>query len=367
MARRSRNSIRKNNYRGNSHRGKKGHGIWIVGFLITAVGVWTYAQFLSPLLEDSPQASSASDTKLAQADTNKRTSVPKLTSVRPEISDGGAGRHVTEKGAKPESQALPENQPQRSDEDLSKARKLFAVGMDASREGDLVAARGHLTDAVNLGLSRDQLIEARAELTRIGNETIFGPAIIEGDPFVSRYTIQSGDSLGKVATKYSVTDDFLATINGIANKNRIRMGQNIKVVHGPFHARIDPTTFSMDIYLKDTLVRHYKVGLGEHGSTPSGKWRVGEKLENPTYHPPRGGKLILADDPENPLGERWIQLEGIAGDAVGQESYGIHGTIEPDSIGRNKSMGCVRMHNEDVAEVFTYLARKKSIVDILED
>ncbi len=367
MALRNRNAPRhKRGYR------YRGNGIWIAGFIITAVGVWTYSQFLSPVLEDSPEAtaktnSDLDDLTVASAETNKRGTMPRLTSARPEISDGGAGRHVAEKGANPTEQALPENRMQQSEENREKARKLFAVGMQESQNGDLVAAREHLTDAVKHGLSRDQLIEARAALTRIGNETIFGPAIIDGDPFVSRYTIKAGDLLSKIATQYSVTDDFLATINGIANKNRIRVGQNIKVVHGPFHAKIDPTTFSMDIYLKETFVRHYKVGLGEHGSTPPGKWRVGEKLENPTYHPPRGGKIVLADDPENPLGERWIQLVGIAGKAVGQQSYGIHGTIEPESIGRNKSMGCVRMHNEDVAEVFTYLARNKSIVDIFEE
>ncbi len=364
MARRKRNSSRNNRNRGN--------GVWVAGFIVTAFGVWVYAQFLSPVLEDSPQASDAKvskvdSAKVASAESATRSSVPKLTSVRPEISDGGAGRHVAEKGANPAQQGLPENAPQRNDEDRAKAQKLFAIGMQANAKGDLITAREHLTDAVKFGLSHSDLIEARAALTRIGNETIFGPTIIDGDPFVSRYTIQSGDSLGKVANKYSVTDDFLAAINGIANKNRIRAGQNIKVVHGPFNAKIDPTTFVMDIYLQDTLVRHYKVGLGEHGSTPPGRWKVGDKIENPTYHPPRGGKIILADDPENPLGERWIKLIGIAGKAVGQTSYGIHGTIEPDSIGRNKSMGCVRMHNEDVAEVFTYLATDKSIVDINEE
>ena len=364
MARRKRNSARGNRNRDNR--------VWIAGFVVTALGVWVYAQFLSPVLEDGSKASDAKtstvdETKVASAESTARSSVPKLTSVRPEVSDGGAGRHVAEKGANPAQQGLPENTSQRDSEDRAKAQALFAAGMQASTKGDLIKARNHLNDAFRLGLSRDEMIEARAALTRIGNETIFGPTIVEGDPFVSRYTIQSGDSLGKVATKYAITDDFLAAINGIADKNRIRAGQNIKVVHGPFNAKIDPTTFIMDIYLQDTLVRNYKVGLGEHGSTPPGRWQVGDKIVNPTYHPPRGGKIILADDPENPLGERWIQLKGIAGKAVGQTSYGIHGTIEPDSIGRNKSMGCVRMHNEDVAEVFTYLATDKSVVDIGEE
>jgi lipoprotein-anchoring transpeptidase ErfK/SrfK len=71
---------------------------------------------------------------------------------------------------------------------------------------------------------------------------------------------------------------------------------------------------------------------------------------------------IEADDPKNPLGEFWIGLEGVDGNAVGQESYGIHGTIEPDSIGKMASLGCIRMLNDDVAVLYEMLVEGKSIV-----
>jgi lipoprotein-anchoring transpeptidase ErfK/SrfK len=77
--------------------------------------------------------------------------------------------------------------------------------------------------------------------------------------------------------------------------------------------------------------------------------------------------VIAADDPQNPLGERWIGLIGVSGGAVGQERYGIHGTIEPQSIGQSISLGCVRMYNEDVAQVYSYLVEKHSTVTILDD
>ena len=73
---------------------------------------------------------------------------------------------------------------------------------------------------------------------------------------------------------------------------------------------------------------------------------------------------MAADDPKNPLGERWIGLTGIEGSAVGQERYGIHGTIEPESIGKNTSMGCIRMRNEDVEFLYRCLIEKHSTVTV---
>ena len=66
----------------------------------------------------------------------------------------------------------------------------------------------------------------------------------------------------------------------------------------------------------------------------------------------------------NPLGERGIALEGLAGEALGQQRYGIHGTIEPESIGQEASLGCIRLFNEDVEELYTYLVEKHSTVII---
>ena len=45
-------------------------------------------------------------------------------------------------------------------------------------------------------------------------------------------------------------------------------------------------------------------------------------------------------------------LEGIDGDAVGQFGYGVHGTIEPASMGKSVSDGCVRMLAKDVVELY---------------
>ena len=78
------------------------------------------------------------------------------------------------------------------------------------------------------------------------------------------------------------------------------------------------------------------------------------------------GNRYLADAPDNPIGERWIGLSGLTGEAVGRSGFGIHGTIEPESIGRDQSMGCIRLVADDVAWVYDLLVEGKSRVAVRE-
>ncbi|MFQ5590954.1 MAG: L,D-transpeptidase family protein [Phycisphaerae bacterium] len=243
-------------------------------------------------------------------------------------------------------------------------RALMDAGTKAVADGNPIAARAYFNEALKHAPSAEELRFLRAELARIGAETLFSPRLFSDDPYVMRYVIKTGDTLAKIAAPNMIPADLLADVNGLRDKNMIRAGQTLKIIKGPFRAVITRDSFSLDLYLGDTFVKRYRVGLGIEGSTPAGEWRVSTKLKNPTYYPPRGGKIIAADDPNNPLGERWIGLEGVSGEAVGQLRYGIHGTIEPDSIGRNASLGCVRMYNEDVESLYTYLVEKHSTVTV---
>jgi lipoprotein-anchoring transpeptidase ErfK/SrfK len=289
------------------------------------------------------------------------TPQPRLTTDRPDLQPSGqVDPRVSEKGdsGSPVETVTPKAPTGQ------KAESLVEAGKQAMERGDLITARTHLSEALRLGVKDSELPLVRAELTRIGAETILSGSILTDDPLISRYIIKPGDTLGKVAKAQKVSPELIARINGIADVNRIRAGQTIKIIHGPFDAVVHKRDHVLEVYMGSTLVKHFTVGLGADNGTPTGEWRVGTKLVNPTYYPPRGGKIVSADDPTNPLGERWIGLIGLSGEAVGQERYGIHGTIEPDSIGRSVSLGCVRMHNEDVAILYTYLVEKHSKITI---
>jgi lipoprotein-anchoring transpeptidase ErfK/SrfK len=90
----------------------------------------------------------------------------------------------------------------------------------------------------------------------------------------------------------------------------------------------------------------YSVAVGKP-STPSpvGTFTIERRAANPTYH--HNGKTI-APGPHNPVGTRWMGLS-IRG-------YGIHGTNEPNSIGKAASHGCIRMGRADLEEFYGMVA-----------
>jgi LysM repeat protein len=236
--------------------------------------------------------------------------------------------------------------------------------------GDLLGARKMLNDALlSNSLSATDTTATKKAIADINDTLIFGPRKFPDDEFGGVYTVKPGNTMKKIAAGYDLTWQFLAKINGLSDPRRMQAGMALKVIKGPFTVVVTKGAFTMDLYLGSTpgkpgsmYVRSYPVGLGRSDSTPTGTWMAGIKAKDPVYYSPRGEGVIPADDPKNPLGHRWISLVGMDGHAVGQQSYGIHGTIDPDSIGKQASMGCIRMHNEDVEVVFDLIAEGKSLV-----
>jgi LysM repeat protein len=169
--------------------------------------------------------------------------------------------------------------------------------------------------------------------------------------FLEPYVVDASDRLEPIARKYQLSWQYLAKLNRVS-ANRIREGQRLKVIQGPFAAVVDRQDYSLTIHLKGYFVKRYQVGIGRDNATPTGKFSVLNKVENPQYTDP-DGRVIAGDDPANPLGERWIDLG---------ESYGIHGTIEPESIGQAASRGCIRLGEQDVVEVYDFLVNGSEVV-----
>jgi len=103
----------------------------------------------------------------------------------------------------------------------------------------------------------------------------------------------------------------------------------------PFHIDINVNTHTLTLFRNNEVFKSYKVAVGKPSTpTPKGNFRIVNKAINP------GG----------PFGARWLGLNVPNGD------YGIHGTNNPSSIGKNVSNGCIRMFNESVIELNNFVA-----------
>lgn len=101
------------------------------------------------------------------------------------------------------------------------------------------------------------------------------------------------------------------------------------------------------------LVALFTATMGSrHDPLPLGTWKIKGTAYNPPFHynpdlfwdvPDSQGKELLPPGPNGPVGVAWIDLD--------KPHYGIHGTPEPQTIGRAESHGCVRLTNWDVARL----------------
>jgi hypothetical protein len=103
-----------------------------------------------------------------------------------------------------------------------------------------------------------------------------------------------------------------------------------------------------------TAIR-YGIGVGREGFTWKGTAQVGRKSEWPRWIPPKDMLKRRPDLPEemdggldNPLGARALYLFQGKKDTL----FRIHGTNEPDSIGKAVSSGCIRLMNADVIDLY---------------
>ena len=257
------------------------------------------------------------------------------------------------------------------DETDNAATQLITEAQQDIKAGKIIAARdklNHVLFSVPLTFNQQQAV--KAQLANLSKKWLFSRDPHTGDTLTSTYKVQAGDLLSQVAKQYKVPYEILMTINNIKRPENLRAGETIKVINGPFHAIVYRSTFTLDLYLGNkTYIKSYKVGLGEQGlETPTGKWRVrpGGKLIKPTWADPTTGRTYIADDPDYPLGSRYIALDGLEDNAKGRTGFAIHGTKEPETIGTRSSRGCIRLFNGEAIELYDMLTPGLSEVRVFD-
>jgi len=289
---------------------------------------------------------------------------------KPETVSPPAGSTPSSAPANPAPQR-PANPPQTTR--APEVQSLIDAAEQFKSQGRIVQAR----DAFNRALHHPRASRAdrslmRTKLTEVSNELTFSSKIVPGDEMTASYTVKSGDLLSTIVRREGLDVEWLliARVNNV-RPERIRVGQTLKMVRGPFHAIISKSEYRLDLYsdFRDSggnrlYLKSFNVGLGEYDSTPVGSWvvRTNSKLIDPAWVNPRTGERFASKDPENPIGNRWVGMRGTDSNTEKEEGIGIHGTIEPDSIGQQASMGCIRMLKADVELIYELLMPDVSTV-----
>ncbi|MGB2630469.1 MAG: L,D-transpeptidase family protein [Candidatus Omnitrophota bacterium] len=155
------------------------------------------------------------------------------------------------------------------------------------------------------------------------------------------YEVQRGDSLFNIAKKFNTTVELIKKMNDLKN-DTIKPGQKLKINIARFYIIVDKSDNILTLEKDGKPFKAYVVSTGKDNSTPVGIFKIEEKMVKPVWY--KVGAVVSPDSEKYELGERWMGLS-VTG-------YGIHGTSDESTIGKQITQGCVRMRNNEVVELY---------------
>lgn len=182
------------------------------------------------------------------------------------------------------------------------------------------------------------------------------------------HIVQSGETWTSLSARFGIETTALAEINGRKTTARLVNGEVLRVDnrHLVPEALTDGIVINIPqrmLFVMDAgrVAASYPVGLGRPDwPTFVAPFTIAAMETDPVWDVPpsiqdeqrRAGKTVLTrvlPGPTNPLGKYWLGLSAA--------NYGIHGTNAPLSIFRFQTHGCVRLHPDDIADLFPRVTR----------
>lgn len=197
---------------------------------------------------------------------------------------------------------------------------------------------------------------APASAVRRGSDRLVGG--------VTDYVVRHGDTLRAINARFGVDVATLARENGMLADSKLVVGDVLRIDNRHIvPAALDSAELVVNVPQRMVFHRRgdgsavgYPIAVGRPGwPTPTGAFTVMVLERHPTWEVPRSileesrraGRIqppVVPPGPNNPLGDFWIGLS-LAG-------IGIHATNAPSSIFRTASHGCIRVHPDDIAQLF---------------
>lgn len=179
----------------------------------------------------------------------------------------------------------------------------------------------------------------------------------------SVYIVQPGDFLIAIGARFGLPPTLLAQDNAVPYAALIHPGQRFSIRNPHIVPAVLDDGILINIpqrmlflFSQGRLLAAYPVGLGQPTwPTPAGEFKIVSRVQNKAWKVPqsiqeemrRENKIVREEvppGPDNPLGAHWLGLS--------LWGYGIHGTIAPSSVYHFRSHGCIRLHPDDIAELF---------------
>ncbi len=214
----------------------------------------------------------------------------------------------------------------------------LGIGDVQFEKENLLEARGAYEKIVRDFPNSNSAALVQDRLGKVNIAALFSPIATPADKTVQ---VQPGETLAKIAKAQGTTVDLLIRSNHLKS-DLIRPGMKLKVPGARFSIVIDKSQNTLALKAGEEIFKVYSVATGAHNSTPVGNFKIVNKLVNPVWY--TLGAVVPAESSENVLGTRWLGID--------VPGYGIHGTKDPSSIGKQGTQGCVRMFNGDVEEIY---------------
>lgn len=252
------------------------------------------------------------------------------------------------------AQVLPEAEREPTVDELAERGQridlLIEAADDAASIGNTLLQRQKLNEALALIGESARGPEVRQTLAAINTGVFLGVDVFMQDPYALLVSIEPNDSYQRIARRYCITSDLLAMLNPQLSPRQLRPGTGIKVVHGPFHARVVKHDLRLDLYARDMYVRSFPIQLEDGNYLPTGTYRVVPQ-----------GRIRLEARDAAPCRE-WVGLAGIEPSNRQVSNAWLYGTSGPR--GGNSGLSGVRLDDSDLHTLYNVLAERLSLVRV---
>jgi tetratricopeptide (TPR) repeat protein len=219
---------------------------------------------------------------------------------------------------------------------------LFGKARILVGDSEFATARDAMLDILGKYPDTELRPQIEDELGKANLEVLFASDLAEGDEL---YTLQRGDKLDGLARRFKVSAELISRVNHLRDARNLSVGMRLKIPKLHFSILVDKSDNTLTLFNNGQFFKRYGCRTGKANyMTPTGDFRIESKVKDPRWRNAKEGKTYASGDPKNELGTRWMAFRG--------SILGIHGTIDPKTIGTYASNGCVGLLREDVEELY---------------